>query len=348
MRGARTLTVAIVVSVIANVRGAWAQEAAPVGASGVVAPPSTDGETTQSRERAKSLYEAGLVAYRAGRFSDAIDKLLEADRIMPHAAFSYNIALVYEAMKDSRSALRWLRSHVRQSGNEAVAETTFAKVRKFEKELQAQGLQQVTVVSNVAGATVWIDGHALGMTPFTLEIVPGSHLVSVAKEGYEPVQKAFELRADRSMDVEVALVARSSKPSEPTETVSEGKPLESRFVVTGVVTPTRDARVHLRPWTWVSLGVGAALFGGAALFEVKRRNDEDSARGASQADYQSRWDVVDTSKTVSRILLVGGVAVTAAGFSLLTLDLTRRGNAAQASFAPCLGIGACVSMRGRF
>jgi tetratricopeptide (TPR) repeat protein len=352
MRGYGALIAFIIPAVLLDGELAWAQGVDVASRDGISAEASPSGEGSSSRERAKVLYEEGLVAYRAGKYSDAIDKLLEADKVMPHAAFSYNIALVYEAMGDSRSALRWLRRHVRQSGNDAIAEGTWRKVRKFEKELQAQGLQQVTIVSNVDGATVWIDGHALGMSPFTTEIIPGSHSVTVASEGYEPAQKSFELRADKSIDLEVLLSALKEKPVELEKSNAERSDiLSSRFTVTGSVVPANSRESFLskiRPWTWAGLGTGVAMLGGATIFEVKRRYDEDDARHASQVQYQAKWDDENRSKNIARVFLVGGVAVTAVGLSLLTVDLTRGGAKTSASVESCDGLGTCVTMRGRF
>ena len=352
MRGYGALIAFIVPTVLLDGELVWAQGVDIASPGGMLADASPSDEGSTSRERAKALYEEGLVAYRSGKYSDAIDKLLEADKVMPHAAFSYNIALVYEAMGDSRSVLRWLRRHVRQSGNDSIAEGTWRKVRKFEKELQAQGLQQVTIVSNVDGATVWIDGHALGMSPFTTEIIPGSHSVTVAFEGYEPVQKSFELRADKSIDVEVLLSVLKEKPFEVGKTDTEkGVILSSRFTVAGFVVPEDSRQSFLskiRPWTWAGLGAGVAMLGGAAIFEVKRRYDEDDARHASQVQYQAKWDDANISKNIARVLLVSGVAVTAMGLSLLTVDLTRGGTKTSASVESCDGLGTCVSMRGSF
>ncbi|MGE5782975.1 MAG: PEGA domain-containing protein, partial [Myxococcales bacterium] len=197
--------------------------ASPAAATAGASSESGSGSAADAaaRERAKQLYEQGQLAYRQGRYSEAIDKLLEADRAMPNAAFSYNIALVYEKMGDQRSALRWLRSYLRQSGKGVNDEATQAKVRKFEGELQARGLQQVSILSNPAGATLQVDGHALGLTPFTTELTPGMHRLALSLPGYALVQKDFELRSDRSLDVEVTL---EEQPAEEAPTPDSPHP----------------------------------------------------------------------------------------------------------------------------
>ena len=305
------------------------------------------------RERAKQLYEQGLEFYRSRQYSEAIDRLLEADRVMPNAAFSYNIALVYEAMGDQRSALRWLRGYLRQSG-ENVDQAAVRKARKLEAELQARGLQQVTILSSPPGATLKIDGNGLGITPFTTEITPGSHQASLALEGYEVALKSFELRPDRSMDLEVTLVATAhhSSPVAPVVQTSATQagiaPVPSPLRATASPTEPEQRAARVRPWTWVSFGVGTALFGGALYYELRREKADSDAHAASQSDYQSLYDRMHTSQSTARILAVVGSVAIATGVILLTVDLTHRGPIKTATVEGCGSHGLCAAMQGRF
>lgn len=309
------------------------------------------------REQAKQLYEQGVAAFREGRYSEAVDKLLEADHVMPNAAFSYNIALVYEKMGDERSALRWVRSYLRQSKKSAAEDASaIAKARKFEAVLQSQGLQQVSIVTEPSGATIQVDGHALGITPFTTEIAPGSHRVSLSLQGYEPVQRDFELRPDRSLDVILPMVAQRPQPvsstNEPTTAPAPVSATPPQVHVQAVqlepTSPERPALTQVRPTTWVGLGVGALLMGGSAFFEFERRRQEDVAQRASQAQFQSAYDNMEGRKTVARILLVTGSAVLATGATLLVLDLTRSKRENSAWVRGCGDSGICAEMRGQF
>jgi tetratricopeptide (TPR) repeat protein len=326
----------------------------PVVASGQGADvPSSEAPAVSNadRERAKQLYEDGLAAYRASKYSEAIDKLLEADRVMPSAAFSYNIALVYQAMGDKRSALRWLRGYLRQSGNKNDR-PAIDKVRSLEAELQSRGLQQVTVLSKPPGATLKIDGNALGITPFTMEIVPGSHQVSLVLDGYQTAQKTFELRPDRSMDLEVTLtqVAQAAAPSSAAMQASTPVVPSAQPVAPVTAPPPSDApRSHVRPWTWVSLSLGTALVGGAVIYELKREKDETDARSASQVDYQPAFDRMHSAQTTARILAVAGSVGLVTGAVLLTVDLTHKEGPVQAAYVGTCGtLGACAALRGQF
>ena len=48
-------------------------------------------------------------------------------------------------------------------------------------------LQSVSITSNVAGATISVDGVHLGSTPFSGQIEKGKNSIAVTKEGYVPV-----------------------------------------------------------------------------------------------------------------------------------------------------------------
>jgi hypothetical protein len=267
---------------------------------------------------------------------------------MPNAAFSYNIGLVYEAMGDKRSALRWMRNYLRQSDKSASDESAKAKVRKYEAELQKQGLQQVTILTVPPQAKLWIDGNGLGITPFTAEIAPGSHQVTVSLDGYSVAQQSFELRPDRSMDVEVALTAEQAKEVDAVLAPKPVQPfaLAPRIVVGSVVPRRRKGGV--KPWTWVTVGMGAALLGGATIFELRRRSAEDEARNSPQLYYQSHFDQMESEKTRARVLAVAGSVVAVAGLGLLTWDLTQGRQGQAAIVGSCESGGICVAWRGGF
>lgn len=330
-----------------------------VEAVGEVPAPSAEtvagGNDSSSREHAKRLYEQGLSAYRAGKYSDAIDKLLEADQAMPNAAFAYNIGLVYEAKGDHRSALRWLRSYLRQGGADQNA--ALAKVRKLEAQLEAQGLQQVTVVSGPTGAMLQIDGVALGITPFTIELPPGSHVAILTLQGHETAQRPFELRPDRSMDVEVAL-AVATPETEPPPIADHGPspmPVKSTREPSMAAQPapavpplTQKAAAAIAPWTWVSLGVGTALLGGALGFEIKRRHEETAAgAAASQVQFHDHYSRIEPAQTAARVLASAGSVVLASGLGLLVFDLTRSGPTRTATLGNCAD-GLCANLGGQF
>ena len=67
---------------------------------------SATGISAEVREQAKAEYRKGAEAFSDGRYKDAIDFFLAANKIAPLPAFSYNIGLSYEEMGDDARALR--------------------------------------------------------------------------------------------------------------------------------------------------------------------------------------------------------------------------------------------------
>jgi hypothetical protein len=106
---------------------------------------------------------------------------------------------------------------------------------------------------------------------------------------------------------------------------------------------------HVKPWTWLSIGVGSALLGGALAFEVKRRHEEnDAAAAESQVDFHDHYARIEPAQTRARVFFVTGSAVLATGLGLLTFDLVRRGPTRSVTFGRCVGSGLCAGFRGQF
>src|SRR5215207_6200209 len=101
----------------------------------------------QARAAAKVRYAAGVAAYREGHYREAIEHFLEADRLAPSAAFSFNIARAYSQASDVPNALRWYRDYLRRSPDASNTSEVKARVLEYERELAKRGLQQLTIES---------------------------------------------------------------------------------------------------------------------------------------------------------------------------------------------------------
>jgi len=301
------------------------------------------GETGTQRESAKAHYRAGLAAYDAKRYSEAIDHLTCANQLLPNPAFAYNIAVTYEAMRDVPTALRWYREHRRQAGEEADKSALNAKVAELEARLQARGVQQVSVFSEPPAAMLSIDERPLGLTPLTLELNPGQHRYQLTLAGHETTQGSFELRVDRSLDVAAKLEPERAQPTAAVEQASaplqpEGHDPSDRS----------DSEARIGTWTWISLGAGAALMGGALGFELRRAQLDAELGRASQLDYQDRHDAMTGSQTTARVLAGLGAGALLAGGVLLTLDLVADGGDSGVALGACSDAELCLAARGAF
>lgn len=295
----------------------------------------------QPVEIARLRYRQGVEAYQAKRYREAIDYFLEADRLAPNAALSFNIARVYENTGDAAAALRWYRDYLRRDPAAADRAEVEKVIHSFETKLAEKGVQQITVLSDPSGAQVAIDARAVGVTPWTGEIAPGTHRLRIHRAGHVRVERDFEMTADRAVEVSVTLeVALEEAPAEP-----EKAPAPAA----AAAPPAEPARVGNATFTtlgWIGIGAGGAALGGALVFEILRRGAESDAESTrTQIGYADHLDTMESRQTASRVLLGAGVVLAAAGGTLLWLGREKESPKVGLACAP----GACVgAVRGAF
>src|SRR5690606_6732739 len=143
------------------------------------------------------------------------DLFLEADELAPSSALSYKINRAYEKIKDSSNALHWYRDYLRREPNAEDKDEVGELIEQYERALQDKGVQQITVLSEPAMATVRIDGRPVGVTPWTGDLPPGEHRVLLSLRGYADSQRDITLAADASMDVNFRLLPAVEAPEPP-------------------------------------------------------------------------------------------------------------------------------------
>ena len=295
----------------------------PAVARAADAPPAEGNDTQASdarRAEAKAKYEQGAAAYSAGRFKDAVDLFLEADALAPSAPLSFNIARAYEKLGDDSGSLRWYRDYLRRSPDAPNAKDVQSAVGMLEDRLAKKGVQQLTVMSTPAGATVAVDGRPVGVTPWTGDLLPGRHRVDLSLRGYDDQTAEVDLTAHRSRDVSLTLVAGTATPG--------GAPVAAPAAAasqnpTAPPAAPHDTSSGLGIWPWVTLGAGGAALGGALVFEVLRRGSEsDAEKEKTQIGYKEALDRMEGQQTTARVLAGVGGALVIAGGVLLAVDLS--------------------------
>lgn len=265
--------------------------------------PAVDGP--EARNLAKSKYQQGVDAYRAERYADAVRSFLEADAISPSAALSYNIARAYEKLADDAQTLRWYRNYLRLSPQATNAAEVQGYVRALSSALAKKGIQQVSVLSIPAGATVAIDGNPLGVTPLTVELPPGAHTALLSLRGYSDAPSDFTLPAATPLDISVTLHPAPKQVAAAPASGSNAELGKRRF---GIV-------------PYVTLGVAGAFLGAAAVAELSRRSAQSSAKNEPvQIRFQNDLDDVDSRRTAARVLLGVGTVLAVTGGALLLLN----------------------------
>ena len=285
----------------------------------------------QRRVQAKLKYQQGAEAYSAGSYSHAVNLFLEADRLAPSAPLSFNVARAYGNLGDEAGALRWYRDYLRRDPEAENAFDVRVTVAALASALAIKGVQQLTVMSTPAGATVAIDGRPLGVAPWTGELTPGKHRVLLTMRGYTDAERNLVLSAKEPLEVSAEL---ERAPLVETTTASEHT--------------AHGPQLGVLPW--VSLGLGAAALGGALTFELMRRSAESDAHGqTTQLGYKGSLETEQSRQSTARVLLGVGGAFVAAGGILLVLDsgATPQTSTANAGLA-CLPGTCTLTARGRF
>ena len=184
-----------------------------------------DGAGTDLVVSARTHYAAGVAAYSAGRFREAVDEFIAADRLAARPALSYNIARAYDRLGDAAKALQYYREYLRREAEPANAAEIKNRVRELEASLAQNGVQQLSVRSEPSGASLRIDDRLVGTTPWTGELQPGAHRLTLTLPDYEEHARAFELLAVHATDIDVRLEASvaSAAPVPPSVAASSGR-----------------------------------------------------------------------------------------------------------------------------
>ncbi len=343
-------------SALAQAAGSSASAGTAPAAASAAAPPEAADSTPEvtptsakaepdasAAERARSSFQLGMEAYRQNRFRAAIEHFKEADRLAPSARLSFNIALAYERMNDGPNALAAYRDYLRRSPKAENAVTTSVRIAELELQLQKSGVQQLTILSTPPGALILLDDVSRGVTPWTGEIAPGAHRLTLRARGYEDSAHTFDMSARHAMDLSYELRPVVSPPPGAVATASSAG---SVMVASSAVAPyeslpdVADEPRGVRWWTWTGLSTSAGLLIGAGVLELTRRGLEDEAGDKTkggQTDGYRKWQAMDDRKVAARVLLGIGAAVGVLSGVSLYLDLgTARSESTDIGLA-CTG-----------
>jgi tetratricopeptide (TPR) repeat protein len=293
----------------------------------------TNAVQEERRANARARYQEGADAYSAGRYKDAVDLFLEADQLSPSAPLSFNVARAYEHIGDDAGALRWYRDYLRRAPTAENAADVKAIVTALALALAKKGVQQLSVLSSPAGATVTIDGTPVGVTPWTGELSPGKHKLLLTYRGYTDERRAVTLSTTEPRDINLQMEQSTAVTSVPHSAATDESP-----------------GPRLGPAPWLGIGVGAAALGAALAFEVARRSAEsDAKQEATQLGYQSRLETEQSRQTAARVLAGVGSGLLVVGGVMLLLDSkeTAHAQATSAGFV-CMPQLCALSARSRF
>jgi tetratricopeptide (TPR) repeat protein len=279
-------------------------------------------------EEARKQHRAGVEAFAAGAYADAIAAFLTSDALRPSSETAFNIAKAYEAQGDNSHALQYYREYLRRAPAANDRDAVAKRIAKLSQKVALRGLQQASFIVSPAGSAVLVDSEPIGAAPVTLDLTPGKHVVEFRKAGFAAAQFEFELPVDRPVDV-VAKLSQTKSARESSGMVAS-TPI-TRFPE-GSETASPDARSadrvasdkkHIsvtRTVGFAALGASVAALGGAVTLEVMRSRAEDEAkRETDQVGYSEALERMKSRQTMARVFVGAGGALAALGGVLLVV-----------------------------
>jgi tetratricopeptide (TPR) repeat protein len=281
------------------------------------------GAAPQVISQAQSQHRAAVRAFARGDYPQAIALFQAADQLTPSAAFSFNIAMGYEALGDNAHALAAYADYLRRSGAAPDAAQVRAHMRALASKAPNTRGQRLSLSTSPVGAHAFLDREPIGVSPVILQVRPGKHHVTLTLDGYQPVTRELDVPADRPVALNVGLArvnvaAPSATKKSPGARLTHAVNVDATSQLTAPTEtgPQRDSL--LRSVGLISLGASVAAFGSALTFEIMRANTERSAKHETeQIRFAQRLDTMQSQQLLARVFAGAGGALAALGGVLL-------------------------------
>jgi tetratricopeptide (TPR) repeat protein len=284
-------------------------------------------------EEARKQHHAGVEAFAAGQYDEAIAAFLTADALHPSSETAFNIAKAYEAQGDNSHALEYYREYLRRSPAATDRDGVSKRVVKLSQKIALKGVQQATFIVTPIGSAVLVDSEPIGAAPVTLDLPPGKHTVEFRKAGFTPATFQFELPVDRPVDVVAKLasgkelqgqaaISTAPRTSYPLENEAGAESTDARSAER--IAPSEVAKAKRGSLTrtvgFAALGASVAAIGGAVTLEVMRsRAEQEAKRETDQVGYSEALERMRSRQTMARVFAGAGGALAALGGVMLAV-----------------------------
>ena len=285
-------------------------------------------------EQARSHFGQGLKLYKDGDFDAALVQFERAYAVKSNFKVLYNIAQCYFELHQYVETRDALVRYLRDGAGEIDAERK-ATVENDLGEL-ARRIAHLRVNVNVNGATVYVDGKKIGVTPLpsAIDVNEGQRTISIESAERGSKQRAVRVAGGEEQAIRVDFesvepVAPATERGSPTRSgPARGSGLGAGFWVTGIGA--------------LALGAGAGVTG---YFALQARADHQDALKRPVSSPAELDDSRDRAKTFALATdVLAGSAIVFAGIATVLL-ITHESGAAQVG----VGVGpGHVALRGRF
>ena len=341
----------------------------------------------EMRARAKGQFQAGVAAYEAQRYGDALTHFQEAYRIKPHPLVRVNMANCYERLGKPLLAIFHFERFLEESD---PSSPQIKEVNDALRALRAK-VGEITLRVTPDGASVAIDNgerrKAPILEPITLEA--GTHVVEVSLAGYQTQKRDVVIEGGQRSDVAITLekgaaaappvvaAAPAPLPEQPAAIPDPGATPPPAEVATQAKEPDapppvadapqqqyEESRPLLPVAGWITAGASAAMFLGSLITgqlalsaEADFEDSRDTARdivGATPLERRDAYtdaleaaDRADAFAVASDIFLVAGIVGVGATV-YLAIDHHTGGESNSGASAELTVTPGRVSIDGRF
>jgi tetratricopeptide (TPR) repeat protein len=270
---------------------------------------------------ARAQHEHGVVAFAQGRYTEAIAAFQTADKLLPDAALSFNIAKAYEALHDYQRALAFYREYLRRAPTAPDRGGVELHVGDLARELHEQPAQRVELRSQPHGASVWVDDEPVGTAPVALLLPSGRHRASFRLAGYRTEQLSFEVSAASApLELRAALEPLGS----PHGAAEREAPSQAIAATSGK--SADKPRTLLRDLGFTAMLASVAVLGTAIAFEAMRSDAEQRARQEQeQVRFARTVDSMQNKQTLARVFAGASGGLAALGVTLLVISSNKAG-----------------------
>lgn len=192
--------------------------------SSLGAPALADSDAT--RAEARERFDRGLRLFNLRDDSGALAEFERAYELTKHPLVLYNIALVYAAMNRPVEAVETLDKLLQNPGSLDREKVERARQAKTD---QTSSIGSLEITTNVAGASIEIDGVVKGTTPLSkpLRLGRGAHIVGAVAAGRIPVRREVLIPSGGTAKVALELLPSDGRLAElEVETALPGAQIE--------------------------------------------------------------------------------------------------------------------------
>jgi hypothetical protein len=289
-------------------------------------------------EQARKHFNQGLKLYKDGDFDAALVQFERAYAEKPNFKVLYNIAQCHFELHQYVEARDTLQRYLKDAAGTLDMERQI-RVESDVSELQRR-IAHLTLTVNVTGATVYVDGKKVGVTPLSaaVDVSEGQRTISVESTDRGSKQRVVRVGGGEDQTINIDFAAPSAAPvaaTTPTAKTESPRPQASSN--------------GLGAGFWVSGGLALALGAGAGVTGYLALKAQDDHKKDLETFGVTPGDLDDTRKRAKTFALtsdiLAGSAIVCAGVATVLLITHDSGKGEQVG----LGVGpGNVTLRGRF